>query len=119
MSLVQLTEVPMPNPVTISAARQGLFGLFESVTGHKGRKIVIANRGAEARAVLVGESYLNSLEQAAKRLKDIESGKAAPKPRFKLIGSMKFTRDSEEMLTEIRSEQKTLWEKKLASFSEQ
>ena len=34
--------------------------------------------------------YLNELEAAAKRLRDIESGKAKPAADFKLIGMMRI-----------------------------
>jgi PHD/YefM family antitoxin component YafN of YafNO toxin-antitoxin module len=105
-----------PPILSISAARQTFFDLFETVTGHRGRKIVITSRGVDNRAVLVGEDYLNELESAAKRLRDIESGKAQPVKDFKLVGSLKFTRDVDEVLNEIRAEQSSLWEKKAASF---
>ena len=39
--------------------------------------------------MLVGESYLNELEAAAARLRDIESGRTKPTSQFKLIGSMR------------------------------
>ena len=107
----------MAHPIlSVSAARQTFFDLFATVTGHRGRKIVITSRGVGNRAVLVGEDYLNELESAAKRLRDIESGKAKPAQDFKLIGSLKFTRDVDEVLAEIRAEQKALWDKKSASF---
>ena len=76
-----------PPIFTISTARQKFFSLFEIVTGHRGRKVVIKSRGSENHAVLVAESYLDELEAAAKRLRDIESGKAKPASGFKLIGS--------------------------------
>ncbi|MEA3159128.1 MAG: hypothetical protein QOD95_676, partial [Gammaproteobacteria bacterium] len=43
-----------PPIFTISTARQKFFELFETVTAHRGRKIVITSRGAVNRAVLVG-----------------------------------------------------------------
>ncbi len=62
-------------------------GLFERVAGHHGRKVVITSRGSENHAVLVGESYLNELEAAAKRLRHIESGNAMPASDFGAGGS--------------------------------
>src|SRR5260370_29326500 len=106
-----------PPVFTISAARQQFFSLFETVTGHRGRKVVITNRGSENHAVLFGESYLNELEEAAKRLRDIESGKAKPAPDFKLIESGRIAAGVEDPVADIRAEQKVLWEKKLASIS--
>src|ERR1700680_705668 len=81
-----------PPIFTISTARQRFFALFEAVTGPRGRKVVITSRGSENHAVLVGEAYLNELEAAAKRLLDIESGKAKPAVGFKLIGSLRERR---------------------------
>jgi len=105
-----------PLTFTISTARQKFFALFETVTGHRGRKVVITSRGSEDHAVLVGESYLNELEAAAKRLRDIESGKAKPGSDFKLIGSMRVADGVDDPVAEIRAEQNALWEKKLKSF---
>ena len=87
------------------------------MTGHRGRKVVIKSRGSENHAVLVGESYLDELEAAAKRLRDIESGKAKPASGFKLIGSMRIAEGVDDPIADIRAEQKALWEKKLTSFS--
>src|ERR1700682_527837 len=105
-----------PPIFTISTARQKFFSLFETVTGHRGRKVVITSSGSENHAVLVGESYLNELEAAAKRLRDIESGKAKSAPDFKLIGSMRIAPGVHDPIADIRAEQNALWEKKLASF---
>jgi len=105
-----------PPIFTISTARQKFFALFEMVTGHRGRKIVITSRGSETHAVLVGESYLNELEAAAKRLRDIESGKAKPASDFKLIGSGRIADGVDDPLADIRRDANALWEKKLASF---
>jgi PHD/YefM family antitoxin component YafN of YafNO toxin-antitoxin module len=105
-----------PPTVTISSARQKFFSLFQSVTAHRGRKVVITSRGSANHAVLVGESYLNELEAAAKRLRDIESGKAKPAPDFKLFGSMRVAPGVDDPIADIRAEQNALWEKKLASF---
>jgi PHD/YefM family antitoxin component YafN of YafNO toxin-antitoxin module len=105
-----------PPIFTISTARQKFFSLFETVTGHRGRKVVITSRGSENHAVLVGESYLNDLEAAAKRLRDIESGKAKPASDFKLIGSGRIADGVEDPLADIRRDANALWEKKLASF---
>ena len=66
--------------------------------------------------VLIGESYLNELEAAAKRLRDIESGKANPGSDFKLIGSGRITDGVDDPLAGIRRDANALWEKKLASF---
>jgi len=106
----------MPPILTISTARQKFFALFAKVTAHRGRKVIIASRGSEDHAVLVGESYLNELEAAAKRLRDIESGKTKPAPGFKLIGSGRVAQGVEDPLADIRSDANALWEKKLASF---
>jgi PHD/YefM family antitoxin component YafN of YafNO toxin-antitoxin module len=105
-----------PPIFTISAARQKFFDLFEVVTAHRGRKIVITSRGAANRAVLVGEDYLSGLEVAAKKLRDIESGNAKPASDFKLIGSGRIAERVTDPLAETRAEQQALWEKKLASF---
>ena len=77
-----------PPILTISTARQKFFALFQTVTGHRGRKVVITSRGSENHAVLVGESYLNELEAAAKRLRDIESGKAKPSSDYQCSASV-------------------------------
>jgi len=106
-----------PPIFTISTARHKFFSLFETVTGHRGRKVVITSRGSENHAVLVDESYLNELEAAAKRLRDIESGKAKPASSdFKLIGSGRIADGVDDPLADIRRDANTLWEKKLASF---
>jgi PHD/YefM family antitoxin component YafN of YafNO toxin-antitoxin module len=105
-----------PRIFTISSARQKFFSLFETVTGHRGRKVVITSRGSENHAVLVGESYLNDLEAAAKRLRDIESGKAKRASDFKLIASGRIADGIDDPLTDIRRDANALWEKKLASF---
>ena len=104
-----------PPIFTISTARQKFFDLFEAVTAHRGGKIVITNRGAVNRAVLVGEDYLVGLEDAAKKLRDIESGNATPSSTFKLTGSGRIA-EGTGPLDDIRSEQRALWDKKLASF---
>jgi prevent-host-death family protein len=57
-----------PPVFTISSARQKFFDLFRAVTSRQGRKVIITSRGAASHAVLVGESYLNELEAAARRL---------------------------------------------------
>ena len=105
-----------PLILSISTARQKFFSLFETVTGHRGRKVVITSRGSENHAVLVGEAYLNELEAAAKRLRDIESGKAKPAVDFKLIGSLRIAAEAADRLADIRSNANALWEKKSASF---
>jgi prevent-host-death family protein len=105
-----------PPIFTISTARQKFFDLFEAVTAHRGRKIVITSRSAVNRAVLVGEDYLSGLEVAAKKLRDIESGNARPPSDFKLIGSGRIARGVTDPLADIRAEQQALSDKKLASF---
>jgi PHD/YefM family antitoxin component YafN of YafNO toxin-antitoxin module len=105
-----------PHIFTISAARQKFFALFQTVTGHRGRKVVITSRGSENHAVLVGESYLNELEAAAKRLRDIEAGNANPASDFKLIGSGRVADAVADPVADIRRDAHALWEKKLASF---
>jgi len=101
---------------TISNARQKFFDLFESVTAHRGRKVIITSRGAENHAVLVGESYFNELESAAKRLRDIESGKVKPASEFKLAGTLRIAAGVPDPLAEVRAEANARWEKKLATF---
>ena len=108
-------EAMAPPIFTISTARQKFFDLFEAVTAHFGRKIVITSRGAVNRAVLVGEDYLSGLEVAAKKLRDIESGNARPPSDFRLIGSGRVA-EGTDPLADIRAEQQALWDKKLASF---
>jgi prevent-host-death family protein len=107
-----------PPIFTISTARQKFFDLFEAVTAHRGRKIVISSRGAVNRAVLVGEDYLSGLEDAAKKLRDIESGNARPASDFKLVGSGHIPEGVTDPLSETRAEQRALWDKKLASFGQ-
>jgi PHD/YefM family antitoxin component YafN of YafNO toxin-antitoxin module len=115
--LVHVMDNFMAPPIfTVSTARQKFFSLFEMVTGHRGRKVVIASRGSENHAVLVGESYLNELEAAARRLRDIESGKAKPASDFKLIGSGRVADGVDDPLAGIRRDANALWETKLASF---
>ena len=104
-----------PPIFTISTARRKLFDLFKTVTAHRGRKAVITSRGAVDRAVLVGEDYLKSLEDAAKKLRDTESGNPRPTSDFKLVGSGRIAKGTDP-LTNIRAEQMVLQEKKLASF---
>jgi hypothetical protein len=113
--VVQVTE-SMAQSFTISTARQKFFALFQIVTGHRGRKVVITCRGSEHHAVLVGESYLNELEAAAKRLRDIESGTAHPASDFKLIGSGRMADEGNDPLGDIRRENSALSERKLVSL---
>jgi PHD/YefM family antitoxin component YafN of YafNO toxin-antitoxin module len=116
MSPVQVTEIMAPPSFTISTARQRFFALFQAVTSHRGRKVVITSRGSENHAVLVGESYLNELEAAAKQLRNIESGKAHPAADFKLIGSGRIADGADDPLADIRRDANTLWDRKLESF---
>ncbi len=92
--------------------------MFQAVTGRRGRKVVITSRGSEHHAVLVGESYLHELEAAAKRLRDIESGKAHPASEFKLIGSGRVAEAGDDPLDDIRFGDNAMLERKLASFDE-
>jgi PHD/YefM family antitoxin component YafN of YafNO toxin-antitoxin module len=107
-----------PPIFTISSARQKFFLLFQTVTAHRGRKVVITSRGSENHAVLVGEQYLNELETAAQRLRDIESGKAKPISNFKLMGSGRVNDGVDDPLADIRRDANALWEKKLGSLGE-
>ena len=108
----------MPPPIfTISAARQKFFSLFQTVTGQRGRKVVITSRGSKNHAVLIGESYLNELEASAKRLRDIVSGKTNHESDFKLIGSGRITVGVDDPLAGMRRDANALWVKKLASFA--
>jgi PHD/YefM family antitoxin component YafN of YafNO toxin-antitoxin module len=106
----------MAQSFTISTARQKFFALFQTVTGHRGRKVVITSRGSERHAVLVGEAYLDELEAAAKRLRDIESGKAQSASDFKLIGSGLVAESDDDPLTDIRRDANALSEQKFVSF---
>jgi hypothetical protein len=66
--------------------------------------------------VLVGASYLNELEAAAKQLRDIESGKAHPAADFNLIGSGRISDGVEHPLAGVRRDANALWDRKLESF---
>jgi PHD/YefM family antitoxin component YafN of YafNO toxin-antitoxin module len=106
-----------PPIFTISTARQKFFSLFQTVTGHHGRKVIISSRGSESHAVLVGESYLNELEMAAKRLRAVESGNANPAADFKLIGSGRIADGVEDdPVADLRGDANALWRKKLAAL---
>jgi len=100
----------------ISAARQRFFALFQAVTGHRGRKVIITSRGSANHAVLVGESYLNELEAAAKRLRSIESGGAHSGSNFKLIGSGHMADGVDDPLADVRRDANAQWVKKFESF---
>jgi hypothetical protein len=108
----------MAQSFTITTARQKFFALFQTVTGQRGRKVVITSRGSEQHAVLVGESYLNELEAAAKRLRDIESGKAHPASDFKLIGSGRVAEADDDPLKDIRRDANALSDRKFAALEE-
>jgi hypothetical protein len=58
---------------------------------------------------MVGESYLNELEAAAKRLRDIESGNAKPASDFKLIGSGRIADGIDDPLADMRRDANALW----------
>ncbi|MBV9084207.1 MAG: type II toxin-antitoxin system Phd/YefM family antitoxin [Acidobacteriaceae bacterium] len=102
---------------TISNARQKFFDLFQAVTSRHGRKVIITSRGAAGHAVLVGESYLNELESAAKRLRDIEAGRGVPVGSFRLVGSGRVSSGVEDPVAQIRLEAAAAAERKLASFA--
>ena len=106
-----------PPVFTISSARQKFFDLFQAVTSRHGRKVIITSRGAAGHAVLVGESYLNELESAAKRLRDMEAGQGIPADSFKLVGSGRVVAGVEDLVTQIRLEAAAAAEKKLASLA--
>lgn len=106
-----------PPVFTISSARQKFFDLFQAVTSRQGRKVIITSRGAASHAVLVGESYLNELESAARRLRDIEAGHCLPADSFKLIGSGRITPGVADPAAQIRREAAAAAEKKLASLA--
>jgi prevent-host-death family protein len=106
-----------PLVFTISSARQKFFDLFEAVTSRPGRKVIITSRGAANHAVLVGESYLNELESAAKRLRDMETAHGLPVDSFRLVGSGRITTGIDDPLAEIRAEAKMSAEKKLTSLA--
>jgi PHD/YefM family antitoxin component YafN of YafNO toxin-antitoxin module len=105
-----------PPVFTISSARQKFFSLFETVTGHRGRKVVIRSRGNEQQAVLVGEAYFNELEAAAKRLRDLASGKAIPPLDFRLMGSGRIADGVDDPLADLRRDANTLWDQKLTAL---
>jgi PHD/YefM family antitoxin component YafN of YafNO toxin-antitoxin module len=105
-----------PPIFTISSARQKFFDLFQTVTSRQGRKVIITSRGAASHAVLVGESYLNELESAAKRLRDIEAH-GLPADSFKLVGSGRITAGVEDPVAQIRVDATAAAEKKLASLA--
>lgn len=106
-----------PPVFTISSARQKFFDLFQAVTSRHGRKVIISSRGTAAHAVLVAESYLNELESAAKRLRDIEAGHGLPADSFKLVGSGRVVAGIEDPVTRIRLEATAAAEQKLASLA--
>ena len=106
-----------PPVFTISSARQKFFDLFRAVTSRQGRKVIITSRGAASHAVLVGESYLNELESAAKRLHDIEAGHGLPGDSFKLVGSGRITAGVADPVAQIRLEATAAAQKKLASLA--
>lgn len=100
--------------LSISNARQKFFDLFQAVTKRYGHKVIITSRGGSAHAVLVAESYLNELEAAAKKLRDIEGDTRAPARDFKIVGSGKLVID--DPIGELRRQANAAAEKKLASL---
>jgi hypothetical protein len=93
------------------------FDLFQAVTSRHGRKVIISSRGAAGHAVLVGEAYLNELESAAKRLRDIEAGRGVPADSFKLVGSGRIAAGVEDPIAQIRLDAAAAAENKLASLA--
>lgn len=91
---------------TLSQARGELFTLFEEVTAHAGRKIILRHRGSEHDAVLVSRDYLRVLEQARA---DAASGS------FALFGSATLHGDLEEGLAAIRTEAAAAFDRKMAT----
>lgn len=104
--------VPM---FTISNARQKFFALFQAVTRRKGHRVVIASRGSADHAVLIGESYFNELEAAARRLRNIEGDSMASAGTFRIIGSARIMAD--DPVAELRLAAGDAAGKKLASVS--
>lgn len=107
-----------PPVFTISSARQKFFDLFRAVTSRHGRKVIISSRGTAGHAVLVGESYLNDLESAARRLREIEAGHGVPADNFRLVGSGRVVAGVEDPVARIRLEATAAAEKKLASLAQ-
>jgi len=103
---------------TISSARQRFFALFRAVTSRPGRRVTITSRGAAGHAVLVGESYLDELEAAARRLRELQAGQGMPAEAFRLLGSGTLAAGVEDPATRIRLEAATAAERKLASLTE-
>lgn len=91
---------------TLSQARAELFTLFEEVTAHAGRKIILRHRGATHEAVLVSREYLRLLEQARA---DATSGS------FSLFGSATSKGDLEQALAAIRAEAAGAFERKITA----
>lgn len=87
------------------------------MTARRGRKVIITSRGVAAQAVLVDSIYLEELESAAKRLREIQSGKADA-PRFRLIGSLRpgVSGEEEDPLALVRAEAGRRADKKIDSF---
>jgi hypothetical protein len=79
--------------------------------------VIITSRGTASHAVLVGESYLNELESAARRLHDIEAGHGLPADSFKLVGGGRITAGVEDPVAQIRLEATAAAQKKLASLA--
>jgi hypothetical protein len=91
---------------TLSQARSELFALFDEVTAHAGRKIVLRHRGSEHEVVLVRRDYLRLLEQARD---------AAVSGSFSLFGSATLNGDLEQALAAIRAEAAGAFEHKIAA----
>ena len=103
--------------VTISSARQALFELFNAVITRRGHKVIITSRGMAAHAVLVDGAYLEELESAAKRLRDLQSRKTDT-PRFRLIGSLRpgAGDDEGDPLAAVRAKAGRQADEKIVSF---
>ncbi len=95
-------------PRMLSQARTDLFGIFEDVTKHPGRKVVLRHRGSDAEAVVVSRDYLARLERGAA---------CAVDSTFSLFGSAVIHGSVDEVLREVRRDAEAGLEKKLANLS--
>lgn len=92
----------------LSQARAELFALFEDVTTHAGRKVILRHRGGGRDAVLVSREYLERIERAQA---SAEGGS------FSLFGSATLNRPLEEALGEIRQDAAAASERKLLAMT--
>lgn len=91
----------------LSQARAELFALFEDVTAHSGRRIILRHRGGGRDAVLVSREYLERIERAQP---------GAGGGSFSLVGSATLNRPLEEALAEIRRDAASASEQKLTAM---